>query len=328
MNLKMKKHILNISLVILIATIFLSCDTSFDPKGDFEQAYSLYSVINGDTSLQIATVKSSVDLEGFTARHGESDPSVLGANITIELDGNEYVLSDSSLPSNERYPYDNEVPFYYVDGLQPKAGDSLSIRAVLPNGKILTGLTVVPQNLRFHFTTTRGVITRALSNLYIPEWTINETEVLFAPRLLLNYYIIEEDGSETHHVEEVPQEFVLSDNEAVPVFPNVTKRRQIRYKIDDFISFLTSISEGDSVKSRYYVDKAVLEVLVMNKDFATYFSSINTFDNSFTVQTQPPNYTNISGGNGVFGFYIKPTLRVDIDASIIHDLGYRLYSNR
>ncbi len=318
------KYILNISLALLTLLIASSCENNFEPKADFVQSYSLYSVINGDTSFQVVTIKASTDLEGFVARHGENDPSVIGAKVTINHNGIDYDLSDSTLPNNDNYPYDNDIPFYYVNGLQPVAGDSLEIKAILPNGEVLKGKTKVPPNLRFHFTTTYGVLTNSLSNFYNAEWILDNTEVLFAPRLLLNYYV-NENGIDVHHVKEVPIRFIQKEGELVPVFPIVTRRRKIRYEIDDFKRFLASISEGDTLKSNYHIGDAKLEVLVMNKDFATYYSSINTFDNGFTVQTQPPQFTNIKGGSGVFGFLIKPTLNVEIDRAIISEFGYRIY---
>ena len=117
-------------------------------------------------------------------------------------------------------------------------------------------------------------------------------------------------------------EYRMDGNERIPIYPSVTENNFQSYSHSAVDFALRHISEGDTNKSNYKIIGGALHIYILEENLATYFASSETFKNTYTVKVFETIVSNIEGGKGVFGAYIRKTLPVKISNSYIRSLGY------
>ncbi len=84
---------------------------------------------------------------------------------------------------------------------------------------------------------------------------------------------------------------------------------------------MLQVSNGDD-KSNYkflYID---LELLIFDQFLAGYISTTNGFLDNLSIRLDEPNYTNISGGLGIFGAYQYNDFQITLSNDYLSNLGY------
>lgn len=312
-------------IVIGILTIIsFSCEENFSPKTDFVQQYALFCIVDGDTSYQFAFIEKSYNVEGLDPNDYTGNPFVKNAGVTIKYEDQEYSLKDSSTIIN-----DKEFDFYYTDNIKPDPNKLMEIRAVLPDGNVLTGSTITPKsgNLSFHY----GEIN---SDTYIEQnndglffiWHIfgnDTTGILYLPKLVVNYYK-KENGINILQHKEFPLSYFRNGNQYLPNYPIVTSDNTLNYEMDAVNRAMNEISQGDPDKFNYTIIDADFELLLLDNNLAPYYLTIQTFLDGFTVILDQQDYSNINGGFGVFGSFFRRVLHLSFNPDYVAGFGYRI----
>ena len=83
-----------------------------------------------------------------------------------------------------------------------------------------------------------------------------------------------------------------------------------------------SISEGDPDKNNYSIlVNNPIKVYSLDGNLERYYSS-TTQDNNFTVRLDENDFSNITGGFGVFGSYVIKDYNLRFTPEFITELGY------
>ncbi|MCB9219896.1 MAG: DUF4249 family protein [Ignavibacteriales bacterium] len=299
----------------LIIFSFLACEDEINYQGEFEENYALFCVINADSSKQTAMVKKN-----FSDKGSEENNYVHNVIINLSSKNKSEQLKDTSLINN------NEVTeIYYTDNFKPANGSKVEIRAEIPNGKILSSTIAVPYFTLFFFEE---------SNLFIPDyddpsrlfvgWSLHDGSdgLAFLTRLSINY-TVNMNGVETKHILAVPVEYIIQNDNKLPVYPQATRTAFQIYRQSIIDETLNEISAGDTSKSSYTIQSANFEVFIMEQNLANYSASIESFKNSFSVKVYEPVITNIDGGLGVFGAYVKRSMKINFEPSYVRSFGYK-----
>lgn len=309
---------------VILTLISFSCEENFSPKTDFVQQYALFCIVSGDTTYQSAFIEKSYNVDGLDPSVYDGNPFVEGADVGIEYEGMEYLMSDSTMQIG-----DNEFQFYYTDDLKPDAGKEMKIRAELPDGTILTGSTITPKsgNLSFQYQ-------NVSSDTYIEQkseglffiWHISgndTTGILYLPGLVINYYK-KESGINVLHHKEVPLSYFRNGDQYLPDYPIVTSDNTLNYEMDAVNRAMNEISQGDPDKFNYTIIDAEFQLLLLDDNLAPYYLTIQTFLDGFTVILDQQDYSNIDGGFGVFGSFFKRVLHLSFSQDYVIGFGYRL----
>lgn len=308
---------------LLALTILLGgCEENFSPKAEFQQKYALNCIIRGDTTFQTASISMSYDVPGFDPYSNHTDPFLSGATIRI-WDGNDsvYFFRDSSVARSDTSRYNTPFHFYYLKGFQPKPLDSLEILAVLPNGKKLHAYTRVPDKVVFD-TLSDGIVPDSVKPDFTEYWLQNSNIGWYIPKLLL-YYRINVNGTVVTKTKEVALNYTVVNGVPTPVYPKPQRLVQITYKNRYLDSAMVQISRGDPNKGNYRVMAAILNLLIFDEDLSKYYSNMNGYYDDYTVRVDITDYTNIEGGFGIFGSFIKIEKLVVLTNDYIHSFGYQ-----
>jgi hypothetical protein len=313
--------------VIISVMINYSCEENFSPKGEFQQKYILNCIIRGDTSLQTATVTKTYNVDGYDPYANHDDPFLDKAFIRIWVGDSVYFMKDSSIARTDTSRYKGPIHFFYLNNFQPGAINNMDIEAVLPDGKTLSAQTTLPDAVAWNLTNIDSTDSNSyripsLSNDYFSfRWYQGSSLGWYLPR----YYIVYTklvNGAEERHEILVPEAYENTGNKIEPVYPSPTKNLTLNIQNYSLDSVFTQISAGDPNKSHYKIYGGVLELLVFDENLSKYYSSTNGFLDDYTIRLDETDFTNVQGGLGIFGSYLKQKRGSKIDADYISSYGY------
>jgi hypothetical protein len=327
------KKLYGFPLIIIFSMILISCDDEVNPKADFKEVYALNCILRGDTTYQIATITRSYDVEGFDPSSNEADPFIPDARIKLKyFNGNDiYYFKDTLINRSPDDKYKTPIHFYYLNNFRPSDNSKISIEAVLPNGNVLkaeseafyvTPFLVTSNAPEFPTGVEGGNLSFDWSGLSEGYKSIN---LYYAPELIINYSRIV-SNKRIKYQRKVPLFYLNSSNGSIPYYPSIqANTTTITFGQSIIEKSLLEISEGDPVKENYIIEKAVFRLMILDKNLAVYYSSQKTFKDEFSVRVTQPEFTNVSGGLGIFGSYNTVQIDIPIREDYLNLFGYRIH---
>jgi len=304
-------------LVILSCFSFISCDDSIDPKTTFKERYILNFIIRGDTTFQVATLSSSYNVAGIDPQVNEIDPAIKDADIKIWYNGDVFTLRDTTIARSDTSRYNTSVSYYYINNFTPGEGRPVIVKAELNNGRSLTAQTVLPENIEID--SCDRIIPLTYKNQFSIVWRSLEEEVFYFVRFKLYY-----KHNSVFHTVEVPLNYIYIDGKLTPVYPGVTRNTIFNYELSALDTVMKKISEGDGQKSNYEIVRGEYEVVILDKPLSDYYSSIHGYMDNFSIRIDQTDYTNITGGYGIFASYRKQLLAASLKEEYIRSFGYKI----
>lgn len=314
----------NINIVLIAITLvllFSSCEEEIFPKGELFDTYVFSCVLDGNTDYQTAFITRSYDVDGFDPYSNPIDPSIANARIKLIHDGNLYEFRDTTITNESDDRYTGQKHFYYLDNFRPLANKDVTIEVELADGTILSS-----ESTTFPIYLTSSSFYRS-DHLIPPEnptqqflyfkWGDFTESVYFTPKLTIKY-------SQIVNEELIPMEIIVPHFvvDGDPSYPGLMIGDNTIYPMETLDYALESIPEAGVPDSTYVIHNAYFSLLLTDKELATFYSAAKTFSDSYSVTLIEPEYTNIDGGLGIFGSFIKYEFNIPISGAYIETFGY------
>ncbi|MCF8304959.1 MAG: DUF4249 domain-containing protein [Ignavibacteriales bacterium] len=290
----MKKLIL----ICVILLSFFSCESSFDPNADFRQDYAVYFILNGDQTYQTAQlIKSSPDKNGVS----QIETGIPGAEFRLIYDNSEYILKDSVSAENPGKNY------YTINNFKPAPGKNIRLNVKTPDGKILTSETDTPLSIKIQFLEgTDEYVPNGLSRIAF-VWKVLDAPPegqFYLPRLVIKYYYTD-SGVKSYHSKEVPVSLTYQSGKIFENYPTPIAGNYLIYDWEAFDYAFERLTLADTARNNYTVINAEFELILMDKSMTSYYMSSKSFEEGFSIILDQTEFTNITGGFGVFGSYFS-----------------------
>ncbi len=327
----MKKLLLLLVLGVSLTT-FYSCDDEVSPKAELKSIYSLNCVIRNDSTVQIATISRSYDVDGYDPMTNSVDPFIKGAKISLTYFAEQktYLFKDTVIQRAQDSRYKTPLNFYSLKGFKPERDSKVTIEAVLPNGKVLKAESKV-YNLSpylintISYTLPKGIQGRNLNFSWSALKTAEESVFYYVPELYISYSKIQ-NGKAIKMIKKVPYLVYNQDGSEYSLYPSIqTNNTNINFDTFYVRKALLEIGADDPNKSNYIIDKAYFRLFVLDRNLAIYYAAQKTFLDEFSVRVTQPEFSNINGGLGIFGTLSSVERAIPIDARYINSFGYRAY---
>ncbi|MCX6151812.1 MAG: DUF4249 family protein [Ignavibacteriales bacterium] len=308
-------------LVLSLCSLFLSsCEENVNPKAPFRDRYILNFIVRGDTSYQIAVLTHSYTVNGVDPYENEIDPAIKDADIKIWYDSDVYTMRDTTIARNDTSRYKSPVYYYYLKNFKPGDDKYVEVKAELTNGRSLSSLTKIPAKISID--SVDRMIPSADKPNYTFAWKSTGTGIYYLSRFRFTY-TIREGSTITWYNKEVPITYNRIGDQDLPVFPSITKNSAITFENSALDSAMKEISKGETDKSKFELKKAEYELLVFDKPLSNYYSSIHGYLDDFSVRIDESDYSNVTGGFGIFASYLKQIINVTFKEKYVKSFGYR-----
>ncbi len=316
----MKKFIL--FFIVIVSVIFIySCNDSLNPEAPFRQRYALTGIMRSDTSLQIVTLtKSYLPVKGLNPLTNKTDPAIVGARVDMWYRDTLYPMRDTAIVRMDSSHYSDSVHFYYVSNLKPQPNEYIDIEALLPNGILLQSETMTPDVSDFDFfdLTDDKVIPPVNNDFISIKWKDLSNE-LYSPKIYIVYY---KKNSTVKYEKEVPLYYTNVNGKSVPIYPTQTRTNYFQIDMNTINRTLNDIPVGDTNKKDYSIAEMDVNLVVYDKYLSTYYLSLKLGTSEYTVQLDKPDYSNIQGGYGIFGSYVRTKWVLKFTYTYLKSLGF------
>jgi len=316
--------------------VLLGCSESFSPKGPYQEQLVVYSVLTNVRSAQFVRVYSTYNPSGVDPYDNTSDSEITGAQVFLMAGGTTYAFRDTIVARDQTSRYTGGIHAYVADPMPVIRGDSYLLTVATPSMGTATGTSLVP---------TAGIA--SLANRYALESPGEYSEDIlvtvylspqafgYAVRLSLEFDVFIGGQWEPHRAE-IPQSLKIGTGQGSALFnyPSLTRRQSqaqttesVSFSHEAYVSLLGELDKQYPGLPIRFKD-AVIVLTQADQPFYTYYSVANGFRDEFSIRTDEPDYSNISGGLGVFGSFANDTLVVPVAESIGYNRDSRVPAAR
>lgn len=311
------KNYLKILFLFSFIFIFLSCEDDFNPFEQGEKEYILNCILKGNKSLQSAYLGESFYVENFDPNSDSTNHTLSNSYVRVWFDDSVKVFSDTLVKSEK---YNKDITVYKNDEFNLVPETEYQIEAVFNNGQKLYGTTKTPSKVKF-LTTSDKLLPPEARNYVKVSWGEPEEQVYTASRFAFVYFK-NSNGIQTRHIKTVPQETVKENGSNIDFFPEPSYASSITVKMNAFDKALAEISEGDPDKESYIILGFILEILIYDRNLTSYYAAKTELSEGFNITVNETDFTNISGGKGIFGSFIKQNFSIKFTHEYVRSFGY------
>lgn len=314
---KIFKYIILFGFVVLIT----SCEENFNPKGKFQEKYVLNCVLRGDTSSQAAILTKSYSVPGFDPYANTVDPALDSAVVRLWEGDSVYIFRDTLVDRIGNKRYDTPLKLYYINNFTPGFNENLKIEALLPNGRRLKSSSQSVPAVNFNSSESSNIIPPTEGNYINIYWNIPKENTLFYFVFKIQYYQ-KINGVNVEKELNIPLYYIQQNGNYNPIYSTPSNLPTANFSMDAITRALNDISKEDPNKEDFYVNITnSFKLYILDDNLSKYYSS-NSSGNDFTVRLDELDYSNIEGGYGVFGSYIRKLYTLKFTADYINSFGY------
>lgn len=318
--------------LLLCLIALTSCDESFSPKVPLQDNVVIECIIEGSfnhgiwTWQAVALVSRVYDVPGTDPSSNTQDPTIKGATVLLLWQSRTDTLVERSVLRTDSSRYHTRQTLYSSGSLLFVPGETVMLRAVLPDGRVLTSKTIIPPYKRFETMPPYGLGVTTIPKGYGTNWILSWEdygggEHLFFPSLRIQY-TQSVDTLKLDKTFPVPMRYVMRDQTPIPVYPTYQTEKQCIFEFDAMDAAMRNLSAGDPVKQNYKIWGFSFSVLEYDYALSRYYSSTNGYLDQFSLRLDESIYSNINGGLGVFGSCVRASQLYQIHGLYAEKFGY------
>ncbi|MBK8947075.1 MAG: hypothetical protein IPM32_17650 [Ignavibacteriae bacterium] len=312
------KKLLKYFFAILILVIHLSCEDDLNPFVKGEDVFILNCVLKNDRPNQTAFLSKNYFVDNFDPKSDTNNHSIENAYIRIFFDDSVKIFEDTLI--NKNINSDQKITSYFNNNFFTKPDTEYELEAILSDGRKLRATTKTPKKVSFNGDSDRIIPPEEKDNVTI-LWDDNQR--LYTAARFLIVYFKNENGISIKHQKEVPRKYIYENSQYIPYFPEPSYSDEINVEMSTFNKAMEEISLGDENKGNYTIFSFILEILIYDQNLTAYYASKAELDEGFSVTTSENDYTNIIGGRGIFGTFIKQRFAIKFAQDYIKSFGYK-----
>jgi hypothetical protein len=302
------------------------CEGPFTPKGPYSDKLVVYGILTNRSDTQYVRVYSTYNPPGVNPLGQTADNVLRGASIVVKGEAGSFQFQEKTTPRVDKSRYTDDLLVYASYPFSLTAGKTYNLNVSTREMGGVSAAVTVPNRGRIQFLNAY-ILNGGGSddeNLVIYGW-IRELTYGVMMQLHLFYDVLEGNSWVTHRQEMPAARVVFLDGSRVYFFP-VMRRRQTSGIIKDkeenemFVfdkkAYFEKVGE---ILSRYpvgtvHIKRALVVLTQVDRDLYAYSKRVNGWEDPFSIRTDLPDYSNISGGHGIFGALVEDSVFVEITA--------------
>lgn len=304
-------------LITFFVFLIIGCDDNFSPFGDYKEDYVLSAILQGDSLVQTVTISENYIDTDFSNIKTNRNLWVKDAIITLSYDEEAFIFNQLG----------NDIVKYEINNFTVPIDKVIKIEALLPNGRWVRSFTKSPKEILFRGNSDQFIPPDDNRKFFSIIWQSFERDIVFIPKLTMDYSI-NKNGILEKHTIELPQNFVSSNGEEIPVFPSPRSQIGISFQMNALDKSLKDIYCNENNKSSYFINKALkFELIILDQNLSSYYLITNNILDNYSVRLNTAEFSNIENGLGIFGSFIKQEYFMYLTEEYIYSFGYRVKTN-
>jgi hypothetical protein len=305
----------------LLCTIFLiaGCNDSINPTAPFEPRLVVFSVLSAASDTQYVRVATSYDPPNGNPLLQTDDQSLKDAVVTISDGVTTYPFRFMTIDRTDTSRYTRPISVYSAYPFRPQANREYTLTVASASHGQVTATTRVPGSGYIDCFTIAELVQPSSPSYFtkpiVTQFSLHD----LAKAQLVRFFIVYttenpgDNGKEQYY--EVPTLWrIINDNLDITfkLFPTPTRRtaplnrRDQTYYLSISYPYPTYNESIYQIKRRNFnvrFKRAVFYLVQFDEQWYKYYATANLFQDRLAVRVDPPDYTNIQGGLGLFGSF-------------------------
>lgn len=315
--------------IILVASLVLlvSCENSFTPKGPYTDKMVVYAVLSTQNDTQYVRLYSTYNPQGFDPYQNTIDKVIRGADVTVSQSTSTTDFRDTTVERYNKARYKDDIGAYVAYPFHAEPGKSYDLAIESQTYGSVTGSLSVPDRGRMQISNKYVLKGQGdpHENLTVFVWIRYATRG-YLVRYYLDFDVLQENKWVNQRVE-MPSDVVVIDNDhRIYSYPGLQRRtttpESVVKELEEVVYMSRTAYELmlSDLQTRYTyagmrVNGAWFVLTQIEQNLYDYYKVANAFQDAHSIRTDVPNWTNIQGGNGVFGAFVEDSLFVDLTAN-------------
>jgi hypothetical protein len=304
----------------MVILLFLACDQSFNPKGEFEATLAVYGVLSTDTSMALVRVVHTYDPSGFNPLEYKENPSLTDAVVSIFKEDTAFSVRDTTIARTDTTRYGASLKAFVAQPFPVEFGKRYSLVVNSPTyGEFIASMTMPGT----------GAIV-PVDGFMLDDLDSYKGESLFVyvgispitRGYLLRAYAefeVMPGGQPVTLRSEVPSLYHPITSE--PLYPSLRRRvtpegqpglESTQNNIFQINAFIRTRDQIANIYPGAIIKRFIFALNQVEPNFYNYYSSVNGFRDPYSLRLDEPSYSNINGGEGVFGGFTHEELSHDL----------------
>jgi len=302
----MKRKFVLFFILLIFMFSQLGCDETFSPYGEYQKRYYLNCIVRADTNLQVTTLYQSYSPGNIDNIEKRNTSFIHNSSIRLWRGNDDiYFFTDTT---------GGNVNFYYSKGLYTHPGDSLEIEAILPDGNRLKSKTKVPEIVKRDANLMSEIVPPENSEQVTFAWIPNEESQVFVPTLYIYYKELNDSLVTKKKV--VPWKYIKENGKEKGINRPPLKNPIINYDLKNIERILLEIAKDKNV-ANIKILSLILELRVFDKNLSAYYLSVGRLFGNYSVRLDSKEFSNVTGGYGIFGSFADQKLALLFDAEYL-----------
>lgn len=320
--LKHRKYI--VALAVSGTLLGAGCEDAFTSKGEYRDRMVVYGVLSNRTDSQHVRIYTSYDPVGFNPLANTKETMVRGADVRVSDATRQFRFVETMVRRFDKSRYNDDIVSYVAHPFSIEPGKTYTLTVTSPEFGKASSSVAVPKRGRVQFFNPYVLKGGGEKDeqVVVYGW-IRELTYGVLMRLYLVYDALEA-GVWVPHIEEVPASVNQRTGGTTEVIYPSLRRRESRETIVDkeaseMFVFTRSAYFGqiDSINARYPYGSVHLKyglgiLTQVDRNFYTYWKLVRAFEDEFSIRTDSPDFSNVSGGLGLFGSMVEDSATVDL----------------
>lgn len=314
------------------AFLLSGCDDSINPAAPFETRVVVYSVLNTLSDTQFVRLYTTYNPPHYDPSANKEEQTISDAGVTVSDGATSYSFQFTLIPRPDTSRYNTTLGLYSAFPFRPVANRQYTLNISTSFG-VLTATTTIPGEGRISCFT--------INELQQPDRYAGALNPVTAEYILsdltkarlVRFYVVyttenpNEEGKEKY--EEVPSFVRIIDKNydiVQKIFPSpgrrtapLTRRGQTFYNSMNYPFPAYNETLYQILRNNFNVrfKRAVFFLIQFDEAWYKHYATGNLFQDKLGVRLDPPDYTNIQGGWGLFGSFRVDSTVVELPEYIV-----------
>lgn len=323
-----------IKLAGLLSSIFffIGCEEAINPSAYDSPPVVVYSVLNSLSDTQFVRLYTTYNPPDYDPFANKDEQSISDASVVVSDGTRSYTFQFTPIPRPDTSRYKTMLGLYSVFPFRPVANRRYTLNVSSSFG-VVTATTTIPGEGRISsFTINELQQPDRYSgdrNPVTAEYVISDLTKAHLVRLYVVYTTENPGEAGQEKYEEVPSFVRVVDknyNVVRKIFPSpsrrttpLTRRGQTFYNsmLYPFPAYNETLYQIRYSNFNVRFKRAVFFLVQFDEAWSKHYATGNLFQDKLGVRLDPPDYTNIQGGWGLFGSFRVDSTVVELPEFIV-----------
>lgn len=262
------------------------CESTFSPDGRYAEKMVVYAIFSTTSDTQIVRVYGTYPSLGSAA-----ETEIPDAQVTLKKGDSTFTFRDTTLERTDTSRYRTRIKAFVGYHIRPEPGARYQLSVASPSHGTATAAATAMYPGRM-------IVRNDVPGNFQVGVVLGQYTRAFLLRMFLEYDLLV-DSTRIIRTVEIPRAVDAGTGELYYPTPTSNEIGSVVFSAEGFARVVERLRQ-EFPGGRIRLRRTMYRLTELDEALYAYYSTVNGFPDSGTLRLDEPDYTNITGGLGVF----------------------------